>query len=45
MLMRKTFGDTVTLTQYINEHHIDRKDIQCILQVAKELFVFLYWED
>lgn len=45
MLIRKTFEDTVTLTQYINEHHIDRKDIQCILQVSRELFVLLYWVD
>lgn len=45
MLIREEFEDTVTLTQYINEHHIDRKDIQCILQVSRELFVLLYWKD
>ena len=45
MLIRKTFEDTVTLTHYINEHHIDRKDIQCILQVSRELFVLHYWVD
>ena len=43
MLIRKAFSGTIALTRYINEHHIDRKDIQSILQVEKEFFVLLYW--
>lgn len=45
MLVRKSFDGTVALTHYVNEHQIDRKDIQSILQVGKELFVLLYWKD
>jgi len=45
MLVRVLFGGTVALTNYVNEHQIDRKDIQSILQVGKELFVLLYWKD
>ena len=45
MLVREKFDSTVALTNYVNEHQIDRKDIQSILQVGKELFVLLYWKD
>ena len=45
MLVREKFYSTWELVNYVNDNHIDRKDIQSILQVGKELFVLLYWKD
>lgn len=44
MLIKRTFNDAGRLTDYVNEHDIDRDDIQSISAVTPNMFILWYWE-